>query len=192
MNEKRQQAIEMLEKYCTKALLREQEAIIGAMDYIAYSDDCFERQKQDGAINITAGALVVNPVGDKVLLMKHKKLGRWLQMGGHVENGDSPKETALKEVQEETGLEKLKFLDDLPLEVAMFTYGPGEFPYACTMLDFRFLLCAEEPEKAKLAEPQSAEDLRWFTQEEALQKATENSDEGTLNLLKKWQAWQQA
>jgi ADP-ribose pyrophosphatase YjhB (NUDIX family) len=43
--------------------------------------------------------------GGKTLLLKHKKLGLWLPPGGHIDEGETPDEAALREVREETGLE---------------------------------------------------------------------------------------
>ena len=40
----------------------------------------------------------------KVLLIKHKKLGLWLAPGGHIDEGETPDEAALRELLEETGL----------------------------------------------------------------------------------------
>ena len=40
----------------------------------------------------------------KVLLVKHKKMGLWVQPGGHVEPNESMEEAAIREVYEETGL----------------------------------------------------------------------------------------
>jgi 8-oxo-dGTP pyrophosphatase MutT (NUDIX family) len=48
-----------------------------------------------------AGCLIHN---DKVLLIKHKKLGFWLNPGGHVEEGELPHQAAEREFWEETGV----------------------------------------------------------------------------------------
>lgn len=47
---------------------------------------------------------------EKVLLVKHKKLGVWLNPGGHVEQNETPSEAALRETLEETGI-KAKLID---------------------------------------------------------------------------------
>ncbi len=39
----------------------------------------------------------------KFLLIKHKKIGKWLQPGGHIEMNEDPEEAAIREVYEETG-----------------------------------------------------------------------------------------
>lgn len=51
-----------------------------------------------------ASAFIINPYNKKILLVKHKKNRRWTQPGGHIEGNETPEETALREVYEETGL----------------------------------------------------------------------------------------
>lgn len=43
--------------------------------------------------------------GGKVLLLKHKKLGLWLAPGGHIDEGETPDQAAMRELKEEAGLE---------------------------------------------------------------------------------------
>ena len=54
-------------------------------------------------IDFTASAFIV--YGDTVVLHKHKKLGIWLQPGGHIELNEDPVEAVLREAKEETGLD---------------------------------------------------------------------------------------
>lgn len=54
--------------------------------------------------HVTASALVVAPDG-RVLLHLHRRIGRWLQPGGHVEHGEPPATAAVRETREETGLD---------------------------------------------------------------------------------------
>jgi len=51
--------------------------------------------------HITASGLVIR--GDKVLLILHPYLKSWLQPGGHIDDGESPVDAAIREVREETG-----------------------------------------------------------------------------------------
>lgn len=42
--------------------------------------------------------------GGRILLIKHKRLGTWLPVGGEIEPGETPLEAARRELREETGL----------------------------------------------------------------------------------------
>ncbi|MDX1745166.1 MAG: NUDIX domain-containing protein, partial [Halobacteriales archaeon] len=52
--------------------------------------------------DFTASGFVVD--GERVLLVDHARLGRWLQPGGHIEARETPVEAAIREVREETGV----------------------------------------------------------------------------------------
>lgn len=58
-----------------------------------------------------ASAFVINPVNKKILLVHHKDFDRWVQPGGHIEKNETPEETALREVWEETGV-KIRLLGE--------------------------------------------------------------------------------
>lgn len=61
----------------------------------------FSRENLTG--HVTASAWVLNETKTHVLLTHHKKLSRWLQLGGHCDDSDVFM-NALREVQEESGL----------------------------------------------------------------------------------------
>jgi 8-oxo-dGTP pyrophosphatase MutT (NUDIX family) len=52
--------------------------------------------------DLAASVLIVS--GGKVLFAKHRKIGQWVPIGGHVEPGEPPEEAALREAFEECGL----------------------------------------------------------------------------------------
>ena len=66
---------------------------------ILNSDNPCSRKNQEG--HITASGLVIKD--DKALLIFHPYIKHWLQPGGHIDEGDSPVEAAIREVYEETG-----------------------------------------------------------------------------------------
>lgn len=47
---------------------------------------------------------------DKVLLIHHKALDRWLPVGGHIELDEDPEQALFREIEEETGLTDIKVL----------------------------------------------------------------------------------
>ena len=53
------------------------------------------------AIDFTVAIFVVHE--HKVLLVHHRKLGKWLPLGGHVELDEEPEQAALREAREESG-----------------------------------------------------------------------------------------
>lgn len=59
----------------------------------------FSRTNQLG--HITASGLVIKD--NKVLLIFHPYIKTWFQPGGHIDDGESPIEAAIREVYEETG-----------------------------------------------------------------------------------------
>lgn len=53
--------------------------------------------------DFTVAVFVVH--GERLVLLPHVKLGRWLPPGGHIEPNELPDEAARREVLEETGLD---------------------------------------------------------------------------------------
>ncbi len=62
-------------------------------------------------IDYTATGYVANPARTHILLVAHAKLGRWVAPGGHVEAGEMPHVAAQREIHEETGIDRVQFLD---------------------------------------------------------------------------------
>lgn len=73
-------------------------------ELLQYAAFPFDRVNYDPG-HVTASAVVLSPNHQRVLLVYHERLQRWLQPGGHVEPGDvAMQDTARREVFEETGI----------------------------------------------------------------------------------------
>ncbi|MEZ5361144.1 MAG: NUDIX domain-containing protein [Bryobacterales bacterium] len=67
-------------------------------------------------LDFTVSVFIVH--GNQVLLVHHRKLEKWLPVGGHIEIGEDPETAAKREAKEESGLE-IELVGDRP---------PREFP----------------------------------------------------------------
>jgi len=81
----------------------EAETIGRFIGFISSHADCFDRELAVG--HITGSAWLVNHAGTHVLLTHHKKLNRWLQLGGHADGDSDVLRVAKREAEEESGLQ---------------------------------------------------------------------------------------
>ena len=133
---------------------------------VATEPACFSRQTFVPG-HVTGSAFIVCPRTAQVLLHHHRRLDKWLQMGGHDDGDRDASLTALREGQEESGLADLRFLspDILDVDVHAIPAGKGEPPHLHH--DVRYALATNVPDDARLDAAESKA-LRWFTLDEAL------------------------
>lgn len=120
-------------------------------------------------LDFTVSVFVV--YNEKVLLVDHKQLRKWLPLGGHIDPGEDPEQAALREVAEESGL-AIELYGERPSRDCAGT----RFLIAPTYLDVHHIagehhhlgmiyFARAETERVTLAEAEH-NDIRWFTLEE--------------------------
>jgi 8-oxo-dGTP pyrophosphatase MutT (NUDIX family) len=126
--------------------------------FVASHPDAFERALTIG--HVTASAWIVDPSRRLALLTHHRKLGRWLQLGGHADGDPDVRQAAMREAREESGLRSLRFVREeiYDLDVHPIPAGHGEAPH--DHYDIRFALEADPSEP--LVVSTESHELAWL------------------------------
>ncbi|MEU0332651.1 NUDIX domain-containing protein [Streptomyces sp. NPDC006193] len=142
------------------------------LDHLAAHPDGMWKACRAG--HVTASALVIDPERGRVLLTLHRKLGMWLQMGGHCEPGDATlAAAALREAAEESGVAGLTLLPGGPVRLDRHA-----IPAPCHW-HFDVQYAALAPPGAVHAISEESLDLRWYAYDEVAGVA----DESVVRLL---------
>jgi 8-oxo-dGTP pyrophosphatase MutT (NUDIX family) len=147
------------------------ERILCELDHLA---DPFDEHAS--AVHVTASGIVIGERG--VLLLKHRRLGIWVQPGGHIDAGEAPWEAAVREVREETGLEvALSSSPCASVDLSeIYTVNhvdvhPG--PRGHTHLDLRYLMQAGADGRSTdpCPPPEESQEVEWLDWAEAIGRA---------------------
>jgi 8-oxo-dGTP pyrophosphatase MutT (NUDIX family) len=147
------------------------------LDHLAAHPDGMWKACESG--HLTASALVIDPERGRVLLTLHKKLGMWLQMGGHCEPDDPTLDrAALREATEESGIGGLTLLSGGPVKL-----DRHPIPAPCHWhLDVQYAALAPPGAVEEISE--ESLDLRWFAYDEVADVA----DTSVVRLLERTRA----
>jgi len=114
--------------------------------------------------HLTASAWIADGTGTLALLTHHAKLDMWLQLGGHIEEGETLLESALREAREESGLREIEPVNDEIFDVDAHLIPSRGAEEAHYHYDIRFLFRADRREE--LVVSRESKDLRWVPLEE--------------------------
>ena len=147
----------------------------------AEGDIAYRREREAG--HFTASCWLVSGDGMRVLLTHHRKLGRWLQLGGHADGDADLARVALREAEEESGLKGLRIeptIFDLDRHWIPAHKGvPGHWHY-----DVRFVIHAGDEEAFVVGE--ESLDLAWRGIGEVA--ADESMDPSLRRMARRWLA----
>jgi 8-oxo-dGTP pyrophosphatase MutT (NUDIX family) len=139
--------------------------------FVRANPDCFERTNREG--HVTGSAWIVSSDRRHFLLTHHRKLGRWLQLGGHADGDPDPARVALREAREESGLLELELAGSgEPLDVDVHVIPAGVEP-AHLHHDLRYLVIARAGQALRCSA--ESRELRWFPVERAERVLREES-----------------
>ena len=110
---------------------------------------------------------VTNPENDQVFLLNHKKAKTWLMPGGHVDEGNSLMQTAVKELSEELNLDILGFKLQ-PIHIAQIETKGTNSGHIDVTLCYKMEV-ADADSVGKYLQEKEADEARWFNLEEASQ-----------------------
>jgi 8-oxo-dGTP pyrophosphatase MutT (NUDIX family) len=171
--------LKLLRAHGRRALAPEEEAAVAAtIELVEANPACLLRTCMPG--HVTGSAWIVSPDRRLTLLTLHRKLGKWLQLGGHADGDEDLLSVALREAREESGLAGIRVARDSVFDVDRHwipAHGgePGHWHH-----DLRFLLEAD-PSQPLTVSSESRE-LAWV---EVSSVPALNPEESMMRMVRK-------
>ena len=137
-------------------------------------------------MHIASSVLLLNDDLQKALFLRHTKIQKWTQPGGHSDGNSDIHEVALKELEEETGVKADSFMMDLPIYVHCFNYPANVYGYKKSIYCLFFAIKLPKGQIPKIKEPTKCEKMSWFSIEEIMKIVENEPHEGTTELINKW------
>ncbi|MCX5922795.1 MAG: NUDIX hydrolase [Candidatus Dependentiae bacterium] len=156
----RNNLLELLRQYNPSV----QEEIQYKKDIIAFIQaykDCFERSLEVG--HITASAWLVNKDNTQALLMHHAKLDMWCQLGGHCDGDSDALGVAVKEAQEESGINNIAPVSGQIFDIDIHLIPANKREKEHYHYDIRFMLQVVGDEQ--VVQNSESKELKWFTKD---------------------------
>ena len=144
------------------------------LDFLRKNPDAFYRTNL--LAHMTASAWVVNPQRSKVLMVYHRLYDSWSWAGGHADGEEDLLAVALREVREETGVQRLRPVTEEIYSLEVLTVDGhekhGRYVPSHLHLNVTYLLEAEEDQPLRVCEAENS-GVAWFSLADALSASTE-------------------
>ena len=151
---------------------RQDQAVILA--FLERNPDAFYRSNL--LAHMTASAWVVNPQRSKALMVYHRLYDSWSWAGGHADGEEDLLAVALREVREETGVQRLRPVTENIYSLEVLTVDGhekhGQYVPSHLHLNLTYLLEAEEDQPLRVCEAENS-GVAWFSLTDALAASTE-------------------
>lgn len=129
----------------------------------------------------SAGGIVLK--GQSILLVLTNRKGEdgvWTFPKGHIEEGETPKDAALREVFEETGV-RCRIIDEKEFFINSYTFKKQKNEIFKTVY---WYLMEPVDETGKIENPKEIKETRWVSADEAIKMLNYESDKKMVNILK--------
>ncbi|SVA72308.1 uncharacterized protein METZ01_LOCUS125162 [marine metagenome] len=168
---------QLIENYCARYPVEKTAQSI--LSFLQADKNPFSRKNFHG--HFTGSAWIVNPDKSKILMTHHRKIGKWLQLGGHADDEKDLLKVSQREAKEESGLNNFVILSkeifDMDIhEIPSIGAEPRHLHY-----DIRFLLEAD-PDKESITVSDESYDVAWIELDKIQQL---NSEESIMRMVKK-------
>jgi len=151
-------ALELLLAHAPRAATPEEaRAVADTAAFIAAHPDHLFRTCREG--HLTGSAWIVSPDRKRTLLTEHRKLLKWLQLGGHADGDPDLLAVALREAWEESGLTRLRAVSSDLFDVDRHRIPARGAEPEHWHHDLRFLIEADPDEPLVLSSESKA--LAW-------------------------------
>lgn len=169
----------LLRAHANRATNEHELAMVAAtLDFVEQQPLCAERSLTSG--HLTGSAWIVDAARKRTLLTHHRKLEKWLQLGGHADGDLDLARVAFREAEEESGLNRLQ-----PVGAQLFDVDRHLIPARKNEpehwhYDLRFMIEADPKESFVVSD--ESNDLAWI---EIASMADYNREESMMRMARK-------
>lgn len=181
---KREPILKLLRAHAAKNLDAHEAAMAGEMiRFVEAHENCAERSLLTG--HLTGSAWIVDAARRRTLLTHHRKLDKWLQLGGHADGELDLASVAMREAEEESGLKSLRLARDENGAAVIFDVDRHRIPARGAEpehwhYDVRFVVEADPDEP--LVVTAESKDLAWVDVADVKRL---NPEESMLRMVRK-------
>mgnify|MGYP001597878406 CR=1 FL=1 len=148
------------------------------LSFVEAEPACAERSLAVG--HLTGSAWIVNAARTHTLLTHHRKLDKWLQLGGHADGDLNLARVAWREAEEESGLTRLQAVDESLFDVDRHLIPARKSDPEHWHFDLRFMIEADPDEPLVISD--ESNDLAWI---EIARMADYNPEESMMRMARK-------
>lgn len=168
----REDLLALLRAHAGKPLGTHEAMMLAATrEFVETYSNCADRTLEVG--HLTGSAWIVDPPRTRVLLTEHRKLGKWLQLGGHADGDFDLASVALREAQEESGLTRLRLVSPAVFDLDRHWIPARREELEHWHYDLRFLIEADPSEP--LVTSHESKSLAWVALSRIETYTTEDS-----------------